>query len=526
MARARALLFRVSPWGPPLAAEEISRPRRTAVWVTGVLGACVALQVVLVFRFLGLGVFVPEEATEWSIQFLPQGFEAAAISAMGGLAKILGLIVAILAFVAVHAVAAAYRPRLMKAWGLGRLPTMGLYAVAPAAVILLVLFPLFGLGVAGAETSVGTVAAGSTTVLASSLYALVVDRSSASIARTHPEGIEISRRHFITASVAAIAFVAVGIAGLGAFVTSTGRRLVTTYRELLDGEVTPNDEFYTVQKNFVAPMVDPSTWQLTVGGLVATSRTYTSAELLQLSSREQYHTLICVSNEVGGGLIGNARWSGVPLRQVLEDAGVRPGATWVEFTCADGYTVGVPLSKALDDGAFLALFMNGERLPHDHGFPVRALIPGLYGMMNPKWINSISLVDREVVGYWQRQGWTNEGTIRLVTIISLVPTDAHEGVETTVGGVTFAGDRRITRVEVSDDGGVTWNLAEVKEPLSEFAWAIWRYSWTPPRTGRVRLVARAWELRDGVEVAQEEMRQSPYPAGATGYDGYDVDVAP
>lgn len=520
----RALLWGLSPWGPPLAAEEVTRPRRLSVWIGGVLGATVALQVGLVFRFLDLGIFVPELATEGMVKYLPVGFEANAIATFGGLAKILGLVSAILAFVGAHAVAAAYRPRVMKRLGLGRPIMLALYTAAPALAILLVVLPLFDAGVAGAETAAGPVAATATVSLSSFLYAFVVDRTAAGLSKSHPAGVEISRRRLFISAASAVAIVALGITALGQFVTQTGRNIVGSYRELLEGEVTPNDQFYKVQKSFTIPAIDPSTWSMSVGGLVANPRTYTTQELLQMSSKEQFHTLECVSNKVGGGLIGNALWSGVPLKQVLEDAGVQPQATWVEFKSADNYLVGVPLNKAMQDAALLALFMNGERLPADHGFPVRALVPGLYGMMNPKWIDEINLVDREVVGYWQDQGWTNDGRIRLTTILSLIPMDARDGVPTTVGGVAFAGDRTITRVQVSDDDGDSWHEAEIKDRLDDNAWTLWSYEWTPPRSGKVRLTARAWEVVDGVEVVQDAAHMDPFPSGASGYDTYDVMV--
>jgi DMSO/TMAO reductase YedYZ molybdopterin-dependent catalytic subunit len=464
------------------------------------------------------------------LPYLPPGFEAAAIGAMGGLAKIMGLIGAIMAFVGVHAAAAAYRGRIMERWGLSRSATMAAYTLAPALVMLLVLLPLFGGGVAGSDTPVGAFAATTTVLLGSFLYALVLDRATAWSAARHPQGMEISRRHFIVASASALAIVAMGIAGLGAFVTSTARQVFASYGDLVAGEVTPNSEFYKVQKNLVGPMVDPSTWELKVGGLVDRPRSYTNGELLDLWNdaqhrQDQFHTLECVSNYVGGGLIGNARWSGVPLRDLLEAAGVRGEATWVEFRSADNYDVGIPLHKAMQPGSLLALYMNGERLPSDHGYPVRALVPGLYGMMNPKWITEINLVDREVVGYWQRQGWTNEGTIRLTSIISVVPTAPKVGELSTLGGVAFAGDREVTRVEVSVDNGRTWDDAVLKGALDANAWNLWRYDWTPEQAGPVHIRVRAFERVGGVEVMQEEMRHAPFPDGATGFDQYDVTVA-
>jgi DMSO/TMAO reductase YedYZ molybdopterin-dependent catalytic subunit len=295
--------------------------------------------------------------------------------------------------------------------------------------------------------------------------------------------------------------------------------------DLFAGEVTPNGEFYVVSKNLDDPAVNPSTWSLSVDGLVENPVTLSSDELMSRTAADEFVTLECVSNPVGGNLIGNARWSGVPLADLIDEARPKSEATWVILTCADGYTVGVPLVRARAPTSLLALHMNGERLPRRHGFPVRVLVPGLYGMFHAKWLNRITFTDREFVGYWQQKGWTNAGAIRPTAIIAVVPTQAARGQQVSVGGVALAGDRRVTRVEVSDDGGATWDLATLKPPLAPTAWTLWTYAWTPSASGSVRLQARAWSQDGGLEETQDSASAGPYPVGASGYDSVQVAVA-
>jgi DMSO/TMAO reductase YedYZ molybdopterin-dependent catalytic subunit len=287
--------------------------------------------------------------------------------------------------------------------------------------------------------------------------------------------------------------------------------------------VTPNDEFYVVSKNLIDPQVDGSSWSLHVGGMVANRLEYNYEQLQAFPVQEQYTTMQCISNYVGDELMSNALWRGVPLNKVLEQAGVQDGATFVMFRCADGYTVGVPFEFALRDQVVLAYQMNGLPLPDKHGFPTRLLSPGLYGMMHPKWITDILLMNEEEKGYWQQQGWSD--TARMNTSIRIdLPSDGSHldaSMETVVEGVSFSGDRGISKVEVSTDGGQTWNEANLKPPLGPYTWVLWEYRWTPPvgQRGRVRLEARA---TDGDGVLQTDKEEPPYPNGATGYHIVDV----
>jgi hypothetical protein len=287
-------------------------------------------------------------------------------------------------------------------------------------------------------------------------------------------------------------------------------------------ETTPNEEFYVVTKNLIDPTVDAAAWRLSVEGLVTTPATYTLGELLARSAAlptarsEEEVTLECVSNEVGGNLVSTSRWTGVPLADLLADAGVDATADWVAFTCVDGYTVGVPLAKAMDPTSLVALKMGGVLLPPAHGSPARIIVPGLYGMFHAKWLSRITLVRGEFLGFWQQKGWTNRGPIRTTAIIATPPHNSVVGSAVTIGGVAVAGDRGISAVEVSTDGGQTWGSATLKAPpLSGLTWVMWTFPWTPPDGGSYRIVARAV---DAGGTLQESSPASPFPNGASGYD--------
>jgi DMSO/TMAO reductase YedYZ molybdopterin-dependent catalytic subunit len=289
--------------------------------------------------------------------------------------------------------------------------------------------------------------------------------------------------------------------------------------------VTPTDEFYVVSKNLIDPRVDGSDWSLHVGGLVGNRLEFSYEEFLTLPGQEQYTTMQCISNYVGGELMGNALWRGVRLNEVLARAGLLPGASHVLFRCADGYTVSISIEFALRDQVVLAYQMNGEPLTHKHGYPVRLLTPGIYGMMHPKWITDVMVMDEEILGYWQQQGWSQEARMNTSIRIDLPADGARIGPGPyVIEGVAFSGDRGISRVEVSTDGGATWSDAKLKPPLGPYTWVLWDYRWTPPSgfTGRLNVQARA---TDGDGVVQTVDENPPYPDGATGYHKADVTVA-
>ncbi len=302
---------------------------------------------------------------------------------------------------------------------------------------------------------------------------------------------------------------------------------------LLASELTPTYLFYRIDINPIVPVVDEKTWNLTVKGLVDNPLTITYDEIRKMPSVEQYATLECVSNKIGGDLISTALWKGVKLKDLLARAKVKPGAKYIAFRCSDGYDVGIPLENGLMDGTILAYDMNLAPLIPKHGFPVRAIVPGLYGMMNPKWITEIELVDSVYEGYWQRNGWTNNADVHTTSTI-VIPGQAElrdrfrkldempkivPGQKVPIAGIAFGGDRGISKVEVSVDGGSTWKSASIKNPLSQYTWVLWTAGFTPTGKENYKIIVRATDKAGQVQTAEFS---KPFPDGASGYQTINV----
>lgn len=292
----------------------------------------------------------------------------------------------------------------------------------------------------------------------------------------------------------------------------------------LSPEVTSNDQFYLVSKNLSAdPTVESSSWRLTVDGQVDSPSTLTYQELLALPMRQQYESLMCVSNEVGGQYMSNALWEGVPLADLLQRAGVRAGATKVVFHAADDYTDSIHLTKALEPTTLLAVHMNGVSLPQEHGFPVRMLVPGIYGMKHCKWLTRIEVVNYDYQGYWQQRGWSDPAPVRMTARID-TPLDGSTVAAnrtTYIAGVAFSGEQGISEVDVSTDSGQTWQRATLKQPLSSLTWVLWELAWQP-KAGNAVLVVRAIDLEGNVQDPNED---PPLPNGSSGYHSIEVSVS-
>ncbi len=293
---------------------------------------------------------------------------------------------------------------------------------------------------------------------------------------------------------------------------------------LVASEVTDNRVFYRVDINPIPPQLDFDKWMLNVHGKVNTAQTLDKNSLLQPATVDQYATLECVSNSTypPGGLISNAKWTGVPLATLLKQAGLLANSNYVVFRCADGYTVGIPIARALELGALLAYKMNDAMLPNEHGFPLRAIVPGIYGMMNAKWITEIEVTDQVYLGYWQERGWSNDARIKTTSIIYYPTSNVQLNSSTPIAGVAFAGDRGISKVEVSVDGGNTWNEATLKPPRSPYSWVLWAYAWKPTATGTANIIVRA---TDGKDQLQDPTVTQSFPNGASGYSSAQVTVA-
>ncbi len=235
-------------------------------------------------------------------------------------------------------------------------------------------------------------------------------------------------------------------------------------------EVTANEDFYIISKNLFDPRVPINQWALSVLGGDQPDFQLRYEALLERPSRELAITMQCISNEVGGDLMGNAVWTGFPLRELLEEVGVPDGTQFIAFRSWDGYTESLPLAFAMRESTMLATHMNGLPLADSHGFPLRLLAPGKYGIKHPKWITEIAFLETEIFGFWQQRGWTQDGTMKTSSRIdqpfpgqTLVPGQVQ------IQGVAFSGDRGIAQVEVSSDRGESWQEAALRPPFRHSA---------------------------------------------------------
>lgn len=298
---------------------------------------------------------------------------------------------------------------------------------------------------------------------------------------------------------------------------------IKTYpRDNITSPITPNSEHYVVTQNAIDPAPNIDLWRLEVTGLVNQPGTYTYEELQKLPSISRAVTLECIANGVGDHLISTAIWQGVTLRTLLEHHGGAQGnARYAAFYSVDGYNMSLPLDEVLAADALLAWRMNGVELPARHGYPLRVLIPGRYGEENPKWLTRIELTDHFVQGLYSSQGWYN-GPLHTLSRIDHPRGKVAPGQPVEVGGIAFAGDRGIQKVEVSVDGGTTWRQATLDPPLSPDSWVFWKWQWRPLAAGSYTLVARA---TDGHGDVQTSRKQGTVPNGATGYHQVTVVVA-
>ena len=288
--------------------------------------------------------------------------------------------------------------------------------------------------------------------------------------------------------------------------------------EGLEEILVPNDDFYRIDTALSVPRVDLQEWNLRITGMVDRPYTIDFSDLLDMRMVERDVTLSCVSNQVGGGLVGNARWLGVPLTEILDRAGVQTGAEQIVGRSVDEFTVGFPVEAAYDGReALVAVGMNGEPLPFEHGFPARLVVAGLYGYVSAtKWLSEIELTTWDGFdAYWVPRGWSKEGPIKTQSRIDTPAQSAQlPAGRQVVAGVAWAPTRGISKVEVQLGSDQPWVEAELSEPLSESAWVQWRLDWDATTDGGHEIRCRA---TDGAGNLQAEEVNPPAPDGATGW---------
>ncbi|MET1035277.1 MAG: molybdopterin-dependent oxidoreductase [Arthrobacter sp.] len=281
--------------------------------------------------------------------------------------------------------------------------------------------------------------------------------------------------------------------------------------------VTPNADFYRIDTALAVPRIEPSEWSLRVHGMVEEEFTITFDELLQTELQETWVTLTCVSNAVGGDLVGNAKWLGYPLRSILERARPQAGADMVLSTSIDGFSASTPLEVLTDDrDALLAVGMNGEPLPLEHGFPVRMVVPGLYGYVSAtKWVVDLEVTRfADKAAYWTTRGWDERGPIKIASRVDVPRAFAKVPAgRAAFGGTAWAQQRGIDKVQIRIDDG-EWRDAELAAEASVDTWRQWSYVWDDATPGPHSVSVRAV---DGTGEVQTEERADPIPNGASGW---------
>ena len=309
---------------------------------------------------------------------------------------------------------------------------------------------------------------------------------------------KISRRTFLAGTLTAMSFAAWPSTKLvnASFLNNLFGRV---------GKQTPpltsNDEFYITSID-VTPKVNIDRWELTIDGLVQQPLKLNYEGLLKRPQTSLIATLECIGNPLGGEDISTAKWEGIRLNTLLDEAGIDPSGMDLVLRGADGYSDSVPLSRALGDEVLLALTMNGVPLPADHGYPARVIVPGLYGLKNVKWLIALEVVNYDYKGYWQREGWPEDAFVKVQSRIDLpgdreTITRKHYSIQ----GIAFGGEHGIQQVEVSTDAGKIWHTAALQPPLSPYAWVFWNYDWVIPASGEYTLMVRAI---DGRGVGQKD----------------------
>ncbi len=283
-------------------------------------------------------------------------------------------------------------------------------------------------------------------------------------------------------------------------------------------EYTAVRDHYKVFIRSEPTLIDGATWALPITGLVANPLTLTLDDIMsRYDARSEFVTLSCISNRIAGDLISTTYWTGASLQEIVADVKPTPEARYLFITSGDGFYETVDLDfVAQDDRIMLAYAWDGRPIPFDHGFPLRIWLPDRYGMKQPKWITGIEVIGEYRPGYWVERDWDEVARVRTTSVIDTVAVDSHftEGGQRLVpiGGIAFAGVRGISKVEIQVDGEGPWHEAQLREPLSEATWVIWRYDW-PFSEGSHTLEVRCVEA-DGTP--QIEETNPPRPSGATG----------
>jgi DMSO/TMAO reductase YedYZ molybdopterin-dependent catalytic subunit len=410
--------------------------------------------------------------------------------------------------------------------------TMLIFVLLPFVVFAIALWPVLGTSYIGLPIQVARLV----TLIGFALCVLLFERTLVTGFRFLTTEKIGKQDYEFTPAIGRRAFVlgTIGVAAAGGGV-GLARKLYraatfsydgTQYKGPIVQPITPNDLFYCVTKNVVDPTVNVDLWHLEIGGLVQNPATWRFQDLAGFKPTTQETTLMCISNGLDAGLISNAVWKGLPLRDLLDQAGVLSGAARVRLHGVDNYTDTVPLEKAMEPTTLLAYEMNGAPLPDRHGYPLRVIVPGYFGEKNVKWLTRIEVTDANAKGFYEAQGWGPDFIVPIRSRIDVPDDWAFVSLGKLIApievkGIAYGGDRGISRVELSFDDGQTWSDAEIYYSGGDLAWSLWKAQWPPATAGDYALVVRA---TDGEGDVQEwEKERGPF-SGASGLHRINVRV--
>jgi DMSO/TMAO reductase YedYZ molybdopterin-dependent catalytic subunit len=518
----------------------------------------------LAYRLVGLP-FVPFDLFDWLTRALPGPLITFGIDLMIDTMRLLGVSVADAAKTAeqIMAVLQFFVGGLLA--GLvffGVMSARQIKADAVAGLVMAALFglPLIGISIAIGQSSIQPLARILWLALLFAAWGLALSwayrrltpvEAEAAAGEEETRAVErMGRRQFMIRLGAASAAITVVGAGLGTLVAGTGgRRLLGAPDETAahdtsetgEGQAFPNandpvmpapgtrPEYTPLKDHYLVfirtepTVIDGATWTLPITGLVDRPLTLTLEDIKNnYESHDQYVTLSCISGRIGTSLIGTTQWTGVSVQDVLAEAGVRPEARYLYITSGDGFYESVDLDLIAADRRIMFCYAwDGQDLSVEHGYPLRIWIPDRYGMKQPRWITGVEVTDEYHEGYWVERNWDEVAQVKTTSVIDTVAVDAayESGGQRLVpmGGIAFSGDRGISKVEVRVDGG-PWTEAQLRSPLSETTWVIWRYDW-PFEEGSHTFEVRCAEA-DGTPQIEEERPNRP--SGATGLDSYEI----
>ena len=410
--------------------------------------------------------------------------------------------------------------------------TMSIFVLLPVVVFAIALWPVLGTSYIGLPIEVARLV----TLIGFALCVFLFERTLVAGFRFLTTKKAGKQDYEFTPAIGRRAFVlgTIGLAAAGGGV-ALARKLYraatfsydgTQYKGSIVQPITPNDLFYCVTKNVVDPTVNIDVWHLEIGGLVQNPATWRLQDLVGFKPTTQETTLMCISNGLDAGLISNAVWKGLPLRDLLDQAGVLSGVARVRLHGVDNYTDTIPLEKAMEPTTLLAYEMNGAPLPDRHGYPLRVIVPGYFGEKHVKWLTRIEAADANAKGFYEAQGWGPDFIVPTRSRID-VPDDwafvslGKLSAPIEVKGIAFGGDRGISRVELSFDDGQTWSDAEIYYSGGNLAWSLWKAQWTPAAAGDYSLVVRATNGEGDVQEFEED--RGPF-SGVSGLHKINVRV--